>query len=136
MIHGFIIVLLSVLSFNAQSNEICTFTAQEKEFFEFTESYPFKDKRYSQQSVSDAKERLKAHKSGKKVNYYIHDNTLNIIKGGELQSQMFEAKKELEEYIPIDQSKWDRKKYKLKYKYLKSRKEYCDFQRTHYAIDW
>ena len=136
MIRSFIIFLLLILSFNAHSKEICIFTTQEREFFEFSENYPFKDKYFSPQYVAKAKKSLKAHKNGEKVKYYTHDNALNIIKGGELQKQMFEAKKKLEEYVPRTDKEWDRKEHNLKYRYLKSRKNYCDFQRTHYAIDW
>ncbi len=115
---------------------ICSSTDQEKEFFEFTESFPFDDKDFSPESVAQAKRRLESHKAGKEVPYYIHKNTVNIIKGGELQSAMYAAKNEYEAYVPLENKRWDRAEHDLKYRYLSARKSYCDFWRSHYQIDW
>ena len=136
MNRALLIISLSALSTNAFSEGICSFTKQENEFFEFTESYPFSDKDYSQQSVTKSKQRLEAHKAGKEVPYYIHENAVNIIKGGELQVAMYAAKKEYESYVPLKGKGWDRTEHDLKHKYLSARKSYCDFRRGHYAIDW
>jgi len=136
MNHRFILILLLALSFNVKSEEICTFTKQEKEFFEFTESHPFSDEYYSKESAAKYKKRLEDHESGKEVKYYINENAINIIKGNQLQKVLFKAKKEYKSYVPVDKTKWDREEHNLRYKYLKARKEYCDFSRTHYAIDW
>lgn len=136
MYRTLITAFLISLSCNAMSNGFCTFTQQENEYFEFTEHFPFSDKDYSPESVSESKKRLDAHKSGAEVKYYINENTTNIINGGLLQKEMLLAKKDLEVYVFTDATKWDRKSYDLKYKYLTARKHYCDFRRTHYAIDW
>ena len=128
--------MLLALSSPAYCAGFCTFTEQEKEFYEFTENYPFSDENFSPENVTKAQKRLDAYSSGEKVEYFIPKNTLNIIKGGKLQQLLREAKESFENYIPADSKKWDRKKHDLKYEYLKARKEYCDFQRRHYAIDW
>ena len=133
-----IVLLISLLnaSFNTYSDGMCSFTIQEEEFFGFSESYPFSDKDYSPAKVAESKQRLADHEAGKEVPYYIHENTINLIHGGKLQAAMLSAKAEFEKYTPNKDKKWDRKEYDLKLTYLSARKAYCDFRRTHYAIDW
>ena len=134
--NRFLFVLIVVVSANAGSAELCEFTKQEIEYFEFTENYPFSDRDYTPENVNQAKTSQAAYEAGKKVEYYIPENIQNIIKGGELQQAMLEAQKALKDYGPSHGPRFDREHYNLTLKYLTARKEYCDFRRSHYAVDW
>ena len=131
-----LLLMLLSLSNTALSDGYCEFTKQEIEFFEFAENYPFSDKDFSPESVTDSQKRLDADRLGQKVEYFIPDNDRNIIEGGRLQKLMLVAKSNFESYVPPDRTKWDRREHELKYEYLKTWKDYCDFRRSHYAIDW
>ncbi len=136
MNRALFIIPLLVISSKASSEGLCSFTSQENEFFEFSESNPFTDRDYSPEEVEKSKQRLADYEAGKKIPYYIHENIINIIKGGELQATMLTAKNEFDNYAPQTDKEWDRKEHELKLAFLSARKAYCDFRRTHYAIDW
>ena len=136
MIRVFTFLLAIMCSGLSQADGLCVFTSQEKEYFEFTESYPFSDKDFSEKEATEAALRLESYSKGNTPPYFIKKNSENIVIGGELLKAFLLAEEQFKSYTPDAGNKFDRKAHDLELSYLTSRKKYCDFRRSNYAIDW
>ena len=119
------------------ANQMCQTTEYEKRYFDLTDSYPFSDDEFSPKNVDLTVLRLNAFKSSEHVEYFIHQNAVNIIKGGFLQQTLLSAKYKFgntvyDKNLPNS----DTLKFDDEVSYLKAKLEYCNFQKSTYNIDW
>ena len=131
-----LILLLSVSTL-VSAKQMCHVSEYEKRYFDLTDNYPFSDEDFSPENVNLTVIRLKAFKSGEEVEYFIHQNADNIIKGGFLQQTLISAK------FKFDNTEYDKNltnsdilKFDDEVNYLKSKLEYCNYQKSTYNIDW
>lgn len=139
MLKNITMVLIFIFSSSvlAEESKICGAIEADKEYQELREQFPRSDTDYSPKNGVEALKRMEKYLNGEKVEYFIPENTLSIIKGAyllKLMNNNYLKVVEMEKTISRD--KWGNEQYEIYFKYLKAKKEYCTHQRNELHIDW
>lgn len=130
-------LVLVIFSAFTNAKNICELSESDKLYFDLTDRHSFSDHDFSPENVQVTLSRLKAYYSGEKVDYFIHQNAVNIIHGGFLQTELKTAQKVVDK-TEYDKSvkNWEMIRYEHEVTYLKAKFEYCNFQKNTRSIDW
>jgi len=132
-----IFLVLVIFSTLSKAENICELSESDKMYFDLTDSLSFSDSDFSPENVLITLSRLKAYYSGQKVDYFNHQNAVNILHGGFLQDAL-KATKEVVDKTEYDKrvKDWEMIRYEHETNYLKAKFEYCNFQKNTRSIYW